>query len=175
LNAARTTSDSRVALSLGSNLGPREELILAAIGRLGSSGIFGLEALSSLYETSPVGISTTHSFINAACVGRSSASPEAFLDLCKAIERSFGRRALGASRDRTLDIDIVLFGERVVERPDLVIPHSRMRERLFVLVPLAEIAPDLPVPPDGKLVRALRDAFPAAGGVTKVSSRSSIR
>lgn len=175
MNAAPTRHDRTVALSLGSNLGPREELVLAAVGRLGRSGVFELDSVSSLYETAPVGISTTHSFINAACIGRTSASPGALLDLCKGIEREFGRSPGGASLDRPLDIDIILFGELVVAEPNLVIPHPRMRERLFVLVPLAEIAPELPVPPDGKRMRLLRDVLRADQGVTRVSSRSWIR
>ncbi len=175
MNAAPTRHDRLVALSLGSNLGPREELILAAIGRLGRSGVFELDSASSLYETRPVGISTTHSFINAACVGRTSAPPEALLDLCKEIEREFGRSPGSASLDRPLDVDIILFGDLVVAEPDLVIPHPRMRERLFVLVPLAEISPDLPVPPDGKRVCLLKDILRAEQGVTRVSSRSWIR
>lgn len=175
MNAAPTTHDLTVALSLGSNLGPREDLILTAIGCLLRSGSFALDAVSSLYETSPVGVSTVHSFINAACIGRSIASPRALLDICKGIEMELGRSRGGDSRDRTIDIDIVLFGQLVVAEHDLVVPHPRMRERLFVLVPLAEIAPDLRVPPDGKSVRALRDAANVSQGVIRVSSRSPIR
>jgi 2-amino-4-hydroxy-6-hydroxymethyldihydropteridine diphosphokinase len=175
LSAGRANESPLIALSLGSNLGPREELILSAFGRLERSGLFTPEALSSLYETSPVGIRTERWFINAACVGRGPLEPRQILDLCKKIERELGRNPAGEGRDRPIDIDIVVFGKLVVAEPDLVIPHPRMRERRFVLVPLAEIAPRLAVPPDGRRVADLRDALPPDQAARKVSSRSLAR
>ena len=149
--------------------------MLEAVWRLERSGVFAIDALSSLYETAPVGISTTHPFINVACLGRTAAAPRELLELCKGVERELGRGPAGTSRDRPIDIDILLFGLLAVAEPDLLIPHPRMRERRFVLVPLAEIAPDLPVPPDGCPVRLLRDAMAEDHGVTRVSARWLIR
>ena len=171
MSAGRAPSDVTVAFSLGSNLGVREENLLAALSKLSRTAGITLEAASSLYETAPVGVSTERSFINAACIARTAIPPEDLLVLCKGIERQFGRGFDSASVDRTLDIDIIAYGDACIERMELTIPHPRFRQRLFVLMPLAEICPNLKVPPSGDPVgelfqRCIRDAW-----VRRVSAR----
>lgn len=88
-------------------------------------------------------------------MGFTALDPEAVLAVCKALEREAGRRRNVRFGPRPLDVDIVLWGDRVSDRPELTLPHPRLRERRFVLEPLAEIAPDLRVPPDGVTVAEL--------------------
>lgn len=172
MNAGRKASETTVVLSLGSNLGTREEHILAGVSMLERVAGLRILALSSLYETSPVGISTDRSFINAACIARCALPARDLLAACRGIEIGRGRSAAAsASRDRTLDIDIVLYGDEVIREHDLTIPHPRLGERLFVLVPLMEICPGATVPPAG---RPIADIFGTCGGegwVRRVSGR----
>lgn len=164
----------RVALSLGSNIGPREEMILAALHTIGGVGGITLVRVSALYETEPVGDGFGGDFINAVCIVRAEIPARRLLEVCKGIERTFGRGGDEVSRDRPLDIDIVTYGDRVIHHPGLVIPHRAFRERLFVLDPLVEIAPELTVPPDGATVREIRAAVGPKERIRLVSKRSRI-
>jgi len=190
LNGRRTAVENRIAISLGSNEGAREETLLAAVSRLSAVDGLALESLSSLYETSPVGMSAETAFINAACIATTSLPPRELLAACAAVELEFGRRrggprpgALSAGPvavsgrhpspgNRTLDIDIILYGDFVIDEADLRIPHPRFHERLFVLVPLGEIGPDVRVPPSGSTVEDLQRSCAARGWVRKISARS---
>jgi 2-amino-4-hydroxy-6-hydroxymethyldihydropteridine diphosphokinase len=175
LSARRRTPERTAVLSLGSNLGRREEHLLAGVSRLGAAGGLKVEALSSLYESSPVGVVSSGTFINAILVARTALPAAELLAACREAEREAGRTAPGPSRDRTLDVDIVFLGDEVIDGDELTIPHPRYRERLFVLVPLAEIRPSFRVPPSGEAIadvlrRCGRDAW-----ARKVSGRSWIR
>lgn len=161
---------SIAALSLGSNMGERESSILEAMRRLGRSDGIDLLASSSLYETEPIGPDFNSTFVNAACTVETSLDPFALLGLCKELERAFGRREDGEG-DRPLDIDIVLYGDSVILEPELVIPHPRFKERLFVLQPLAEIAPQMTDPSNGERIDALRESRTGEGWVRRISSR----
>ncbi|MFA4948471.1 MAG: 2-amino-4-hydroxy-6-hydroxymethyldihydropteridine diphosphokinase [Candidatus Krumholzibacteriia bacterium] len=175
MSARRRTPERTVVLSLGSNLGPREEHLLAGVSRLAATGVVKLEALSSLYETSPVGIATSNAFINAVLIARTALSAADLLAVCRGAERAAGRTSGGPSRDRTLDVDIICYGDEVIDERELAIPHLLFHERLFVLVPLIEIRPAFHVPPSG---RAIADILRCCGGdawVRKVSGRSWIR
>jgi 2-amino-4-hydroxy-6-hydroxymethyldihydropteridine diphosphokinase len=173
LNARRRTLERTVVLSLGSNLGRREEHLLAGVSMLASREGVTLTVLSSLYETSPVGIETRSTFINAVLVAETSLQPADLLAACREAERSAGRVS-GPSRDRTLDVDIVFYGNETIAEPDLVVPHPRYRERLFVLVPLAEVRPGFRVPPSGGNVAEIIRECRGNAWVRKVSGRSSI-
>jgi len=164
---------SFAALSLGSNLGCRESSILAAARRLELEPGIELLALSSLYETEPVGNGFRSTFLNAACTVQTSLDPSALLGLCKALERAFGRDRGGAG-DRPLDIDIILYGDRIIEEPELVIPHPRFAERLFVLLPLSEIAPEMTDPATGERIDVLCGRISGGGWVRRISSRGRI-
>jgi 2-amino-4-hydroxy-6-hydroxymethyldihydropteridine diphosphokinase len=175
LSARRRTLERTIVLSLGSNLGRREEHLLGGVAALARTGALKLDALSSLYETSPVGIATSNSFINAVLFARSALPAADLLALCRAVEREAGRAADGPSRDRTLDVDIVFCGDEAIDEPGLAVPHPRYAERLFVLVPLAEIDPSFRVPPSGKRIADVLRACRTDAWVRKVSGRSWIR
>jgi 2-amino-4-hydroxy-6-hydroxymethyldihydropteridine diphosphokinase len=129
-----------VFLGLGSNVGDREANLLAARRGLEARG-FRIAALSSLYLTEPVDAPPQESFLNAVAGGETSLSPEALLQACLDTERALGRVRDVPRGPRTIDLDLLLYGNEVRSGPGLVLPHPRMHERRFVLVPLAEIAP----------------------------------
>ncbi|HIQ84290.1 MAG TPA: 2-amino-4-hydroxy-6-hydroxymethyldihydropteridine diphosphokinase [Candidatus Cryptobacteroides excrementigallinarum] len=136
----------KVYLSLGSNLGDRNSNLLAAVNELDRMMGAPHSALSSFIETRSWGFSG-HDFINCAVMYETELPPEKILGICKSIERSMGRRETveydsGGARiyhDRVIDIDILLYGRRTVDTPELKIPHPLMREREFVMRPLMEI------------------------------------
>jgi 2-amino-4-hydroxy-6-hydroxymethyldihydropteridine diphosphokinase len=133
---------ARVAIALGSNLGDRDALIRSALDAL-APHITGLRA-SSFHETTPVGMpGEPGPFLNAAAVGETVLEAGELLDRLLAIEQDFGRRRPHPGASRTLDLDLILYGEVMIDAPPrLIVPHPRFRERRFVLEPLAEIAPD---------------------------------
>jgi 2-amino-4-hydroxy-6-hydroxymethyldihydropteridine diphosphokinase len=135
----------RYYLCLGSNLGDREKNLESAAALLMEAGIRIVSA-SSLYETEPVGISTEAWFYNQVLEVKTRFNPEELLRLLKRIEEQLGRVHSECSSSRSIDIDILLAGERAVNSRNLKIPHPRMVERNFVLMPLAEIAPDVKHP-----------------------------
>jgi 2-amino-4-hydroxy-6-hydroxymethyldihydropteridine diphosphokinase len=162
-----------VILSIGSNAGLREEHLLEAVTRLEREPSVILTGSSPLYETEPIGVSTSSCFVNAVVIIEFDGTPRRLLRLCQRLEKRAGRR--GPGPDRPLDIDIILFGDILIEEPDLVIPHPRFRERLFVLVPMADVAPDLPLPPDGKTASELVRSGCLKGWVRRISGRSTSR
>jgi 2-amino-4-hydroxy-6-hydroxymethyldihydropteridine diphosphokinase len=114
--------------------------------------------VASLYRSAAVSPVPQPDYLNTVAVGHTSLDPDSLLAACKALERAAGRERRPQDArfgPRPLDVDIVLWGDRVSDRPELTLPHPRLRERRFVLEPLAEIAPDLAVPPDGATVREL--------------------
>jgi 2-amino-4-hydroxy-6-hydroxymethyldihydropteridine diphosphokinase len=144
----------KVAIALGSNLGDRESLLGLARTRLRT--LLSDVQASSSYETEPVGV-TGHQplFLNAAVVGETSLTARALLSALLLIERDAGRDRPFSGAARTLDLDLVLYGDAIIDEPGLRVPHPGLRERRFVLEPLAEIAPDLKDPVTGKTVEAL--------------------
>jgi 2-amino-4-hydroxy-6-hydroxymethyldihydropteridine diphosphokinase len=156
-----------VYLSLGSNLGDRRANLEAAIARLSDLGT--ITAVSSIYETEPVGFAAQPDFLNCAVALETELMPRQFLHRVLAIEQALGRKRRVAKGPRTLDIDIVLFGNSVVETAELTIPHPAMHERRFVLEPLAEIAADVRHPVFKRSMRDLRDSLAPGGTVKKVA------
>ena len=143
-------------LSLGANLGNREETLREAVRRIGAAESIELTAVSSVYETEPWGKLDQPRFLNLAVAVETTLSPEALLALAQKIEKELGRVRHERWGARTLDIDILCFEGVERNAPDLTLPHPYMTERAFVLVPLAEIAPTLTV--KGKTVEAWRQA-----------------
>jgi len=131
----------RVYLSLGSNLGRREANIRQALAALAGEGVQVIR-VSSRYRTEPVGYTAQPWFLNCAAEVTTDLMPLQLLHCCQAIERHLGRRRVILQGPRSIDIDIVLYENLVVHAPGLTIPHPRLAERRFVLIPLAEIAPD---------------------------------
>jgi 2-amino-4-hydroxy-6-hydroxymethyldihydropteridine diphosphokinase len=150
-----------VYLSLGSNLGDRYANLRAAIERLGEAG--AIRAVSSFYETEPVEFRDQPWFMNCVVAVEHSDSPEALLQRALAIEQEMGRVRVKEKGPRSIDIDILLFGDRVVEEQErgLKIPHPAMHQRRFVLEPLAEIAPEALHPLLRKTARELLADLPA--------------
>jgi 2-amino-4-hydroxy-6-hydroxymethyldihydropteridine diphosphokinase len=145
---------ARVAIALGSNLGDRDAHLRGAIQAL-VPGFSNLR-VSSFYETDPVDVPQAQPmFLNAAATGESELSARAVLDALLEVEQQLGRERLYAHAPRTIDLDLILYGDSVINAPGLIVPHLRFRERRFVLEPLAEIAADWIDPVTGKTVREL--------------------
>ena len=144
---------TRVAVALGSNIGNREEYLRAAIAALASS-IRNLR-VSTFHDTAPVGVGPQPVFLNAVAVGETSLTARALLDRLLAIERELGRERPFPGAPRTLDLDLILYDEAILDEPGLVVPHPRFRDRRFVLEPLAEVAPDWRDPVSGRTVEEL--------------------
>ena len=130
----------QVLLGLGSNLGDREGNIREALARL--RAVMAVEKVSSLYETDPVGYLDQPSFVNMVCLASTEQSPIVLLSLVKSIEEQMGRERGFRHGPRLIDIDILAYGDLVLETEELTIPHPRLAERAFVLAPLSEMLPD---------------------------------
>lgn len=135
---------TRAYVGLGSNLGEREQAIRSAAARIETS------RLSSLRETEPWGVTDQPLFLNAAAELETALGPHELLERLLAVERELGRVRDGRRfGPRTIDLDLLLYGEETIAEPGLTVPHPRLHERLFVLEPLAELDPDLVVPGHG--------------------------
>jgi 2-amino-4-hydroxy-6-hydroxymethyldihydropteridine diphosphokinase len=156
-----------VYLSLGSNVGDRRARLLEALGRL--SVLAPIAAVSSFYETEPVEVTDQPWFLNAVIAIETEQSPEQLIASVLQIEEAMGRKRVQKKGPRSIDIDILLFGDEVVNSPDVTIPHPAMHERRFVLEPLAEIAPDLRHPVLNKTTRELLDLLPTGQAVRRIS------
>ena len=147
------TRDIDVAIALGSNLGSRHATLNAALEAL-RPWIRELRA-SSFYDTPYVGTEEQPSVLNGAAIGTTSLSARALLERLLTIEQDFGRTRPYGGAPRTLDLDLILYGDAIIDEPGLVVPHPRFRERRFVLEPLAEIAPDWNDPVTGRTISDL--------------------
>lgn len=134
-----------IALGLGANVGDREANIRAAVAKLAARSGIMVARVSSLYATAPVGLTDQPEFLNAVVLVETGLPPRELLAACLAVERELGRERTVRWGPRTIDIDVLLYDDIVMVAEELTLPHPRMAERCFVLVPLAEVAPDAPV------------------------------
>jgi len=140
-------------VALGSNLGDREGTLLAAVEALGAEDGIRVLSVSRLIDTEPVGYLDQPRFLNGVVALETAVPPRELLERLLALERRFGREREGVPSQgpRTLDLDLLLYGEAEIDEPELRIPHPRLHERAFVLEPLAEVAPGLEVPGRGRV------------------------
>jgi 2-amino-4-hydroxy-6-hydroxymethyldihydropteridine diphosphokinase len=147
------------AVALGSNLGDRQAHLGYAVSRL--RGLLARLRVSRFRDTIPVGASGPQPlYLNGAAVGEANVTARELLDALLAIEQDRGRERPYPNAPRSLDLDLILFGTAIIEEGGLIVPHPRFRERLFVLEPLAEIAPDMKDPVTGRTIVELRDQAP---------------
>jgi len=154
-----------VYLGLGSNMGNRQGNLDRALDLLSQRLRAG--QVSSVYDTEPVGNISQPRFLNLVCQVYTRLAPLELLALAKGVELKLGRAPGTSNAPRPIDIDILFYGDQVVATPELVIPHPRLAERAFVLIPLAEIAPDLVHPVSGKTIRDLLQGVTETQGVLR--------
>ncbi len=154
-----------IYISLGSNLGDRAAQIARAVKALAAAGV-RIARKSSLYSTEPVDVRTQSWFLNCVLEAETDLMPRQLLHVLQEVERSLGRKKLVRRGPRAIDIDLLLYGTSVVRAPELEVPHPRMAERRFVLVPLVELAPMLRHPTLRKTVAEL---------LAETRDRSSVR
>ncbi len=154
-------------LGLGSNLGDRLAALTQALELLNAAPGLRPTACSSIYETEPWGVAEQPRFLNLVAGYETALPPAELLALCQRIESQIGRTPTYRWGPRRIDLDILLYGSQIISSltPDLQIPHPRLSQRAFVLVPLAEIAPHIPVPPHGLTAQQLLAAVDGSAGV----------
>jgi GTP cyclohydrolase IV len=157
-----------IYLALGTNLGDRRGNLTTALQRLRE--IMEMEIVSSVYETEPVGYTDQPRFLNLVCRGETRLEAQALLLVAKEIEAAVGRTPSVRNGPRLIDIDILFYDDLHIQKSSLTIPHPRIYERAFVLVPLAEIAPEFKDPISGKTVQELTEAISHVG-VTLLENR----
>ncbi len=140
---------TRAYLALGSNIGDRLAHLQMALDALGNDSRVSLLAVSSVYETDPVGGPVQDDFLNAVLLIETQVSPHEILAIAQGLEAEAQRVRIEHWGPRTLDVDLLLYGDETVNTPELNVPHPRMWDRAFVLAPLSEIAPDLAGVPEG--------------------------
>lgn len=155
-----------VYISLGSNVGDREQNLRHAIEHLRKLG--EAKAVSSVYETEPVEYTAQPWFLNAVVALETDLMPRQFMSRLLGIEKEMGRRRTVAKGPRVIDLDVIFFGHSVIDAPEITVPHPAMHERRFVLEPLAEIAPELRHPVFKKTVREMRDALAPGAAVKRL-------
>ena len=158
-------------LSLGSNLGDRKQNLKEAIRCLDSLG--RVLAVSSFYETEPVEFTEQPLFLNCVVALETEIEPQQLMRALLHLEQEMGRKRVEKKGPRSIDIDILLFGETVIDTPELTVPHPAMAKRRFVLEPLAEIAPDLQIPTSKRTVREVLAELPEGQRVEKAWPRIS--
>lgn len=155
-------------LGLGANLGDRADNLRRAVALLAATPGIRLRRLSSVYETEPVGYRDQPRFLNQVAEVETDLAPQALLACARAVEAALGRTRGVRWGPRTMDVDILLYDEVSLAEPDLVLPHPRLTERAFVLVPLAEIAPALVLPGGRTAAELAAGALAAGAGVKRL-------
>jgi 2-amino-4-hydroxy-6-hydroxymethyldihydropteridine diphosphokinase len=147
---------ARALVGLGANIGDPAAQVAWAAGELSRLAGTRLVRLSSLFRTGPVGYAEQPDFVNAVALLDTALTPRALLDALLGTERAAGRARTFANAPRVLDLDLLLYDDQVIDAPGLTVPHPRMHERAFVLVPLVEIVPEIFIPGRGRAADVLR-------------------
>lgn len=158
-------------IGLGSNVGDREAALARAAGRLEAASL-PILARSSIYRTEPVDVLDQAEFLNQVLAVRTALPPRSLLAVCLDVERSMGRIRRRDKGPREIDLDLLLLGDTVLDEPGLAIPHPRLHLRRFVLVPLAEMAPDVVHPVLGVTIAGLLDRCPDRSAVSRLETDS---
>jgi 2-amino-4-hydroxy-6-hydroxymethyldihydropteridine diphosphokinase len=161
-----------VYLGLGANLGDRRQNLTQSLDLLSRQA--EIEQVSSVYETEPVGFKEQPLFLNAVCRIATKLSPRQLLSLVKKIEVTLGRIPSFPDAPRPIDIDILFYGNKIIKSQNLTIPHPRLVQRAFVLIPLAEIAPEVTHPENGKTVKELFSNLENTEGIRKWAEAAEI-
>ncbi len=159
---------ARLFIGLGSNLGDRLGYLREGVSRLRGMDCLAVREVSPVYETDPVGKKDQGRFLNAVAGCRSECEPRNLIALLKEVERTVGRKDRGRWEPRELDLDILYYGDLVLTRSEVRIPHPEILVRRFVLRPLADIAPLFPDPLRGKRVEQLLAVCPGSEQVTRI-------
>jgi 2-amino-4-hydroxy-6-hydroxymethyldihydropteridine diphosphokinase len=146
---------ARAYVGLGANLGPKEVTLLRAVDLLAAEDGIEVLELSELRETAPVGVVDQPEFLNGALAVETSLAPRELLDVLLRVERELGRVREERWGPRTIDLDLLVYGDETVDEPGLRVPHPRLHERRFALEPLAELEPELEIPGLGAVSEAL--------------------
>lgn len=155
-------------VGLGANLGDRRATMEAALRALAAHPQVRLARVSSLYETAPVGVTDQPDFLNAVAAVETTLAPRPLLDALLHLENLLGRARTLRWGPRVIDLDLLLYGAQIIALPGLDVPHPRLRERAFVLTPLAEIAPDLALPGDEKKISDLAKIHVSEGNIRRI-------
>jgi 2-amino-4-hydroxy-6-hydroxymethyldihydropteridine diphosphokinase len=164
----KRSRSNKAYIAIGSNLGDREEYLRSALR--GIERVVGnIIALSPVYETEPWGETRQNKYLNAVCLVLTDLQPEQLLYGLQALERWMGKKKLTRWGPRTIDLDIIYYGEKIIVEKDLIIPHPNMYLRNFVLTPLMDIAPDMIHPVLKKTTRSLLSECPDQGKLVKIA------
>lgn len=161
--------NNRVFIALGSNLGDRLGYLGKAILHLSQHEKIWIKSFSSVYETDPVGYLEQDPFYNMVIEIETALKAKELLSVCLTIEKNLGRERKIVNGPRTVDLDLLFFGDEILQEEDLILPHPRLHERAFVMIPLAEIAPEMVHPVLGKSCKELADERSKEGGVRRLA------
>ncbi len=164
----------RTFLGLGSNVGDRADYLRQALTAIGGLEKSRIQVMSSIYETEPWGKKDQAHFLNQVVEVETQLDPHELLRTCKKIEKKCDRRHGMAWGPRTMDIDLLCYGDQIIQDDTLQIPHPRLMERRFALIPLDEIAPNLSIPGSGMTVREALEACPDTGSVTLFQKKEDV-
>ncbi len=156
--------DAPLIVALGTSLGRRAHLLQQAVAALAITPQVRILASSDVYDTTPLGGVAKHRFLNAAIRLETTLEPEPLLDVLQSVETALGRTRNQHWEDRTMDLDLVLWGERVIKTPRLVVPHPELHRRRFVLAPAVDLAPQARHPLRDRSLRQLLEALPTTEG-----------